>query len=246
MRDLELFRKLAAGTATAAELVPAAAWPMSRRATLLRYVVRLAEHPEAEMRSAALATLAGARGVPGVRAIVKGLDDADPAPRTAALEALRATSHAAPARFSHALFHPDPAIRRAAPGPDVLDTLLAAILETGDLGRPLERFVELSAPKHGKGVLRRSAVSLITMIASTPRPELVAACVGLEPGSLGFPGFRREWIEPAIRGFTEIGAKMWSSYPQADKLLELPLVREPFDLGLAAAIAGMFPNKRLE
>jgi hypothetical protein len=340
MRDLELYRRLVAGTATAAELAPAAQWSLLRRAPLIAHIAPLTAHADPAMRAAALAVLGGARGVPGVSAMVSALGDDDFAVRTAALEALRQTANGAPHRFAHALFHPSAEIRRAAlagpqpanthpiaihlradracadltttlpwpdhplrlafelhaqghvtarelvalflqqpisetrayfqsrvaqrgpdpvyafldhcvktgfavaPGADVIDTLLAAIVEVGDFGRPLDRFVEMATPRTGRGLLRRSAVALIGAIARTRRIELVAACVGLEPRALGYPDFPRAWSDAAIAGLVDIAAKTGAT-ADPEKLLALPIVREPLDLGLAAAIAALFPQRRL-
>src|SRR6516165_8158854 len=70
MRDLELYRRLVAGTATAAELAPAAQWSLLRRAPLIAHIAPLTAHADPAMRAAALAVLGGARGVPGVSAMV--------------------------------------------------------------------------------------------------------------------------------------------------------------------------------
>ncbi|HUJ63487.1 MAG TPA: hypothetical protein VLX92_33540, partial [Kofleriaceae bacterium] len=69
MRDLELWRRLAAGTAGADELAPLAAHPLGRRGPFVGPLVALATHAEPAVRIAALRALAGARGTTGVRAI---------------------------------------------------------------------------------------------------------------------------------------------------------------------------------
>jgi hypothetical protein len=341
MRDLELYRRLVAGTATAAELAQVAAWPMSRRAPLLAYVAPLVSFDDPEMRAAALAALAGSRGITGVRAIVHALDDTDDRVRAAALDGLRATAGHAPHRYAHALFHPSAELRRAAlsgpqptnthpmaiylradaatkdlaasvpwpdkplplafqlhaaghvpgrelvelflqrplaemrgflggrvaqrvpeqvypfvdqclregfqvaPGTDVIDTLIAAIVEAGDFGRPMERFVELVSPKRNWPLQRRAAAALISQLARSPRIELVPLCVGLEPRTLAIPGFPRAWIDAAVTGITTAGWMVGMLLPQLEKLFELPAVREPLDLALAAALAGVFPQHRL-
>jgi hypothetical protein len=342
MRDLELHRRLVAGTVTAAELAPLAAWPMSRRAAFLRWLAPLAAHADPEMRAAALGALAGARGINGVRAIVRALDDGAESVRAAAVDALRATAAGAPYRFAHALFHPNAEVRRAAlagappantermaiylradaackdlaarvpwpdhslplafemyaerhvssrelvelflqrpiaemraflnarvaqrvpeivhpyvercmregfiaaPGHDVIDTLVAAIVETGDFGRPLERFVELVSAKRNWHLQRRAAAALISQLARAPHPELVAVCVGLEPRVIAFPGFPREWADAAAAGIVSVGWTVGVSAEAVDALLALPIVRAPLDLALAAALVGLYPQERYE
>ncbi len=344
MRDLELWRHLAAGNADPAELARLAAWPVARRAPYVGAIAPLAEHADPAMRTAAIAALAGVHGATGVRAIARALDDEHDTVRAAAVEALRATAREAPYRFVHALFHPradvrlaalagelprdanaiaihlraDPACAAAAahvpwpdkplpllfdlhagghvddaelvavvlsrpaaevraylqgshgrvaergpetvypflercahtglaapPGDDVLDGLLGAIVRAGDLGAPLARFVEIATPRHGRGITRRATVSLIGELARSPRPELIAACAGLEPTLVAYPGFHRAWIDPAIDGIVRHG---WQHPPPPERvkyLLSLPLLGEPFDLALACAIVGLTPNLRL-
>jgi hypothetical protein len=343
MRDLELWRHLAAGDADPAELARLAAWPIARRAPYVGAIAPLAEHADPAMRAAAIAALRGAQGATGVRAIARGLDDEDDAVRTAAVEALRGTAREEPYRFTHALFHPradvrlaalagelprqasdvaihlraDPACAAAAarvpwpdkplpllfdlhagghvgdaelvavvlsrpaaevrayvqgshgrvaertpetvypflescartgfatpPGDDVLDVLLGAIVRAGDLGHPLARFIEIATPRHGRGVTRRATVSLIGELARAARPELIAACAGLEPTIVAYPGFDRRWIDAAIEGIVRHG---WQHPPPPERvkyLMSLPLL-EPFDLALACAIVGLTPNLRL-
>ncbi|MEO8550333.1 MAG: HEAT repeat domain-containing protein, partial [Kofleriaceae bacterium] len=111
MRDLEIWRRLHAGTITPAELELVARWPIARRGAYLGTVVTLVEHGDPAIRIAALHALSGVRGVPGVRAIVKSLDDGDEEVRRAAVTALRETARDAPYRYVHALFHPRPEVR---------------------------------------------------------------------------------------------------------------------------------------
>lgn len=113
MRDLELSRKIDSGVVSPAELSPLAVTPVGGRGAFLGRLVTLAEHADAELRTAALACLAGARGMRAVRAIVARLDDHDEAVRMAAVDALRVTAREAPTRYVHALFHPRLDVRRA-------------------------------------------------------------------------------------------------------------------------------------
>jgi hypothetical protein len=122
MRDLELWRRLEAGEIAEIaeiagiedELAALAGRPMEARAPFLGAIARLAEAGEPAVRAVAVRALAGARGVPGVRAIVRGLDDDDEGVRRAAIAALRETARDAPMRYAHALFHRRAEVRREA------------------------------------------------------------------------------------------------------------------------------------
>jgi hypothetical protein len=114
VRDLELWRRLAEGTASTDDVRPLAAFALAQRAPYLAWMPALAAHADPAMRCMALAVLAGSRGMAGVRAIVACLDDDDHGVRAAALEALRLTATGVPNRYVHALFHPRPDVRRAA------------------------------------------------------------------------------------------------------------------------------------
>ena len=114
MRDLEIWRQLQAGTIASADLAAVAQWSLQRRGPYLGLIQPLAAHADPAIREAALLALGGVRGVPGLRAIVAGLDDAEPRVRDAAVRALRETARAAPYRYAHAMFHPRPEIRREA------------------------------------------------------------------------------------------------------------------------------------
>ncbi|HWO21983.1 MAG TPA: hypothetical protein VNO30_24645 [Kofleriaceae bacterium] len=116
MRDLELWRRLAAGDAAGLlpELAALAERPPGARAPFLGAIAPLAEHADPALRAVAVRALAGARGVPGLRVIVQRLDDPDPDVRRAALAALRQTAADAPKRYAHALFHRRADVRLAA------------------------------------------------------------------------------------------------------------------------------------
>ena len=77
MRDLELSRRIDAGLVSADDLAPLAVTPLGSRGAFLARLVTLTEHADGEVRTAALACLAGARGMRAVRAIVARLDDDD-------------------------------------------------------------------------------------------------------------------------------------------------------------------------
>lgn len=75
---------------------------------------RVLNHADATVRAAAVAALGGAAGLNAMQGIVDRFDDAEPAVREAAVAALGASARNDPARWSHAYFHPDPVVRRAA------------------------------------------------------------------------------------------------------------------------------------
>ena len=114
MRDLELWRRVEAGEASATDVAAITGWSLAQRAAHLGLIAPLVAHADPAMRTAAFGALAGVRGVPGVRALVAGLDDPDEAVWRAALDALRATSRDAPGRYVHALFHARVEVRLAA------------------------------------------------------------------------------------------------------------------------------------
>src|SRR5207248_799560 len=75
----------------------------------------LLAHPDAALRAAALAPLAGAAGRPALQRVVHALNDPEREVRVAAVEALRTSVNGGDwARWAHALFHPDPDVRLAA------------------------------------------------------------------------------------------------------------------------------------
>ncbi len=178
MRDLELWRRIASGEVTAAELAPVAAWSLARRAAHLGALATLVGHADPAIRGAALATLAGVRGVPGVRALVAALDDPDAGVWRAALEALRATARDAPGRYVHALFHERTEIRLAA-----LEEVPRAALEAAaylradpacaQLAAALpwpDRPLPLAFDLHRAGTL--ASTDLLTLVLATPPTEL--------------------------------------------------------------------------
>lgn len=114
MNDLVIWRHLQAGTISVDEVVAIARLPLARRGPYLGALVELAGTSDPKMRIAVMRALAGVRGVPGLRAVVGGLDDRDEEVRLAAVHALRECAVAAPFRYTHALFHPRPDVRLAA------------------------------------------------------------------------------------------------------------------------------------
>lgn len=120
MRDLELFRRLERGP-IGPELVEdlhlLGSWSLHRRLAWMGLVIPLLDHGDPSLRVAALAALAGARGMEAMEAIVRALDDDEPAVRAAAVSALqRSVADAQPWRMVHALFHPRADVRQAAVG----------------------------------------------------------------------------------------------------------------------------------
>ncbi|MFT3698308.1 MAG: vWA domain-containing protein [Kofleriaceae bacterium] len=149
MRDLEIWRHLRDRTFSAAELVALSRTTLARRGPYLGLVLgMLSLNLDPERRAAALAVLAGVRGVPGVRAIVAALDDDDATVRQAAIDALAETAREAPYRYSHALFHEREDVRRAA------------------LARP-----GLGSQAHELGVYLRADPACAELAASAPWPS---------------------------------------------------------------------------
>ncbi len=88
--------------------------PRLERAPWLGRLSRALRDPSAAVRAAAVAALEDATGPLAVREVVRALDDGDLAVREAAVRTLRSIAFKQPARFAHALFHPDPSVRAAA------------------------------------------------------------------------------------------------------------------------------------
>lgn len=114
MNDLALWRRLCDGTADAAALRALGELPPAERVSYLGLVLPLLGHDDAAVRAGAVAALAGAAGLPALRALVAALNDVAEEVRRAAVEALRVSATDDPPRWAHALFHPDDGVRRAA------------------------------------------------------------------------------------------------------------------------------------
>jgi hypothetical protein len=121
MRDLLLYRLLQSSPLDAGALLPhlreLPAQPLHERAAFLGWLGPALSHEDPEVRRAAVASFAGAWGQGAWAALVEGLNDPEEAVRLAALEALRDSCRNDPMRWAHALFHRDPALRRAALDP---------------------------------------------------------------------------------------------------------------------------------
>jgi hypothetical protein len=85
---------------------------MRGRAAFLPALVTLAESRDPRIRAAAVAGLAGCRGVRGLQVIARALDDPEPAVWQAACAALAVTGASVPARLAHGLFHRSGEVRR--------------------------------------------------------------------------------------------------------------------------------------
>ncbi|AKF04792.1 vWA domain-containing protein [Sandaracinus amylolyticus] len=91
-----------------------ASLPIPERAPWLGALAPALSHDDVDVRVAAVRALAGARGRVGLLRISESLDDRDQEVRIAAVESLRASSAGLPAAWALAIFHRDPAVRRAA------------------------------------------------------------------------------------------------------------------------------------
>ncbi len=339
MHDLDIWRRLVAGHATADDVNALATLPLGRRVAYIGSLVPLASGGAPAVRADALRALAGARGVEGVRAIVAELAADDAEVRAAALHALREVARDAPYRFVHALFHPRVDVRRAAldgelpiriaelaiylradrevadlvhktrwpdgsfglaldfyagghlpahdvvelfthasgaslqafvgraqartpevidayleqasrdvaaqpRGLDVLDTIVAAIVEAGAPPRALAQLVDVVTPKDkNRQLARRAAAALLAQLSRAPNAALWSACVALEPRVLAFPCFGPTHADAAATGLFQYRWPIRPTEAQVERLLALPAVRG--DLALAAAVAGLLANKRL-
>ena len=211
MRDLELWRSLHDGTVTAAQLRALAELPVARRAPFFTHVVQLADGaPDPALRAAALTAIGGARGVPAVEALVAALDDADAEVRAAALESLRQTGRDAPYRLTHALFHPDVDVRRAALALELPHH--AARLATYLRGDPAcaeaasrfpwpEQSLSLAFDLHARGSI--TPVTLVELVLRTPVAS-VRAFLEAEHGRS--PEVVEDYLDEAVRSPTPVVA----------------------------------------
>src|SRR5688500_8290807 len=110
MKDLLLWRLLQAEPLDAAAVVPLlqalAARPIGERWPFFAFIGPAIDASAPEVRAAAVATLAGAKGPLALPAIVARLDDGDARVRLAAVAALRECAVGHPELWAHALFHP--------------------------------------------------------------------------------------------------------------------------------------------
>jgi len=243
VRDLEIWRQLQAGTIAPADLAAIARWSLQRRGPYLGAIVPLAAHADPALREAALYALGGVRGVPGLRAIVAGLDDDDDRVRAAAVRALRETARAAPYRYAHAMFHPRPEVRAdALAQPDLpataaeLGVYLRADPACAEAARaapwPETGSLSIALELHAMGcVTSHELVALLgahsaddiraTLAAERQRPPALvdayldrAATLPLE-GALG-----ADHLDPIIAAFVTVGASGAPKSPTLAWLLD--------------------------
>lgn len=118
MRDLHLWRLLQASDPDPHELTgllhELATKELKERLPYLGQLESAQEHPDACLRAATCAALAGVTGRRALKALVLALDDDDDGVRAAALSALLVSAQTDPQRWIHALLHPRVEIRREA------------------------------------------------------------------------------------------------------------------------------------
>src|SRR5262249_16994184 len=117
MRDLHLWRLLRSKSLDSPEqaglLGELAGLPLPERIPFLGLLAPALQHPDPGLRRAARGALAGAGGRPALQRLVGALGDGDESVRLAAIDALRRSVEGHDwARWAHALFHPDPVVRR--------------------------------------------------------------------------------------------------------------------------------------
>jgi hypothetical protein len=120
MKDLLLFRMLLDKErpldpgAALPLLFDLAALPLEQRFPFFGALAPALDHEDESIAAAAVRSLRGSEGPYGLRRMVAALSDARPPVALAAVEALRESCTAQPARWIHAVFHPEPAVRVAA------------------------------------------------------------------------------------------------------------------------------------
>jgi Mg-chelatase subunit ChlD len=118
MKDLRLFRLLREGALDADDARPLleelAALPLEQRFPFLGVLGAALDHADEAIAVVALRALAGADGPRAWKRLVGALSDPREAVKLAAVEALRESCAGHPARWFHAVFHPEAAVRAAA------------------------------------------------------------------------------------------------------------------------------------
>ena len=99
------------------------------------------------------------------------------------------------------------------------------------------------SPKRSRPLARRGAVALLGYVATAtaPDPLLVGACAALEPRVIH--RLPAHLAGAAAQGLVQFGWPVRPALAQIERLMKSPLAKA--DLALAAAIAGLLPNKRL-
>src|SRR5262245_31678302 len=118
MNDLRLWELLRQEHTPAAEVTPLlrelVSLPLRDRLPFLGVLPVALAHADVEVRAASAACLRQAGGPVAFRQLVRALHDPESSVRLAAAEALRQSAEGDPARWVHALFHPDAEVRRVA------------------------------------------------------------------------------------------------------------------------------------
>jgi len=119
MRDVQLWRALRTGSFEPTEIVPElellSEQPIADRLPFLGYLDSALTHPDAAVRLVAVKALKGAYGFLTIRALVEAMNDFQPEVRAEAVRSLYVAAHDRDNPvWVHALFHPDPTIRRQA------------------------------------------------------------------------------------------------------------------------------------
>jgi hypothetical protein len=118
MNDLHLWQEMRDPAPDLDEVLPLleelATFPVNVRLAFLGLVDWCHAHVDARIRAAGVALLGGAQGIPAWKYLVAGLKDPEPSVQMVAVEALKRSAYYDPARWVHALYHPDPAVRECA------------------------------------------------------------------------------------------------------------------------------------
>jgi len=143
MNDLRLWQWLHEGGGSPGELAASlhelAKLPLKLRFPWFGRLDSALDHPDPGVRGAALEVLAGATGLSAFQRLVEALHDRSLSVRLIAVESLRISAAADPARWVHAIYHPDVKVRVAAlAGNCVADSepYLLPLLETADHALP--------------------------------------------------------------------------------------------------------------
>lgn len=194
MKDLELHQQLREGRLDESLVEPLSALAMrtvERRVAFLGFLEPCLTHESAELRAVALQCLAGCRGPRAIRSMVAALDDPVETVRFAAVDALAESGHSHPARYAHALFHPDPAIRRRAleSCPPPAHDLAARLFADPECADRIDR-VELPAQDVGfmLGLVERGHLDVATarawLLARSPDVLMRFLLAHLTPGGV--------------------------------------------------------------
>ncbi|HKE15969.1 MAG TPA: vWA domain-containing protein [Kofleriaceae bacterium] len=137
----------------------------------------------------------------------------------------------------------------AAPGRDVLDQVVAALDASGG-ARALDHFVETVTSRRRRLARRAAAALLSRLVARGLSPGMVGVAAAFEPRVIRSAMFDRALAGAAAAGMVRFRWPVRPTPAQVDRLVALPLVRggdgQGPDLALAAALAGLWPGKRLE